>query len=56
MNFIELAYKAGLNDFFRPGEKYGHKAYPPPWMDSEEKNAYFEGKKYGKYLTQMEDR
>jgi len=46
MNTIESAYRAGIGDFFKQGKRYGYKAFPPNWMDEEEKDAFFRGKRY----------
>jgi len=46
MNTLELAYKAGISDYYKQGKKYGKKAYPPSWMNATEKKQYLSGKKY----------
>lgn len=46
INTIDLAYKAGISDFYKQGKRYGYKAFPPNWMNEEERNEFFRGKKY----------
>ena len=46
INTLDLAYSAGISDYYKRGLKYGHKAYPPGWMKEEEKRMFFKGKRY----------
>jgi len=43
---VNNEFLSGLSDFFKEGKKYGYKAFPPSWMNKEEKDEYFRGKRY----------
>jgi len=51
---VELAYKAGLNDYFKEGKKYGSASRPPPWMDNKERQSFYTGKAEASDITRNE--